>query len=133
MLNKLADLQHQCDLVTFDLQGKSIDECDPDSVMMHKSLHLAKLLGKIATYLERKHHGDSHPKAVIETEAIPDLLVYCLQLSHLVGTDLDASYLTRLEHIFSKGLEHYPHRHSADEQQRIMVAAQKLLGPKKVV
>lgn len=128
MLNKLAELQHQCDVVTFDLKGRSIDECDPDSVMMHKLLHLAKLLGKLATYLERRHHGAFHQKTVIETEVIPDLLVYCLQLSRLLGTDLDASYLTRLESIFSKGLADFPHRYSAVEQQRVLAEAKQLLA-----
>jgi len=63
----------------------------------HINLHLGKLLGKISTYSEAREHGKEHSVDQIITEVVPDLLVYALQLSNLLGIELDTQYVTRLE------------------------------------
>ena len=63
----------------------------------HITLHVAKLLGKLATYCERQEHGEDAPTTQIRDEVIPDLQVYSLQLANLLGVDVADKYISRLE------------------------------------
>lgn len=58
---------------------------------------MGKLIGKLSTYFERQEHGENYPTNQIQEEVIPDLMVYALQLSNLLGIDLEDKYFGRLE------------------------------------
>jgi len=61
----------------------------------HITLHVGKLLGKLSAYCEVEEHGKISSTTVIETEVVPDLLVYALQLANLLGVNLETAYLER--------------------------------------
>ncbi|MBS3127262.1 hypothetical protein J4228_03795 [Candidatus Woesearchaeota archaeon] len=64
----------------------------------HITLHVGKLVGKLATYCERQEHGDNYSTDQIRDEVVPDLVVYASQLANLLGIeDVGDKYLNRLE------------------------------------
>jgi len=69
----------------------------------HITLHMGKLLGKLATYCEQQEHGINHPDSQIRNEVIPDLQVYAAQLANLLEIpDIGESYIKRLEELKRK-------------------------------
>lgn len=69
-------------------------------MIRHTTLHLSKLLGKIAEYCETREHSDKSRYSNVNkvtNEVIPDLLVYALQLSCEFDIDLEEVYLKRLQ------------------------------------
>jgi len=62
----------------------------------HTTLHLAKLLGKLSKYCEKKEHGENYPSKEIEEEIIPDLLVYSLWLAREFDVKPDEAYFKRM-------------------------------------
>ena len=64
----------------------------------HITLHVGKLLGKLATYCERQEHGENYSPDQIRDEVVPDLVVYASQLANLLDVeDIGDKYLSRLE------------------------------------
>ena len=62
----------------------------------HTALHLAKLLGKLANYCEKKEEGEDISHRQIMEEIIPDLVVYTLWLSKEFGVNPEEAYLKRM-------------------------------------
>ncbi len=65
--------------------------------LRHTLLHLMKTTGKIATYCEAKEHGKEPDLSPLVNEALPDLLIYALQIANLTGIDLGEKYDERLQ------------------------------------
>jgi sulfopyruvate decarboxylase TPP-binding subunit len=63
----------------------------------HITLHLGKALGKLATYCEAREHNRDCSTEQIKREVIPDLMIYALQLSNLLGVKIDQEYVNRLD------------------------------------
>jgi len=65
----------------------------------HITLHITKLLGKLAAISEKWEHGFDDEAAVIEIKdgIAPDLLGYALMLARIHNFDLEAAFLERLE------------------------------------
>jgi NTP pyrophosphatase (non-canonical NTP hydrolase) len=63
----------------------------------HITLHITKLLGKLAEYCEKTEHGDVIDKIKVKEQVIPDLLFYSAQLSNLLELDLGDAYMKRIE------------------------------------
>ena len=63
----------------------------------HITLHISKLLGKLAEYCEKTEHGDIIDKSKITDQVIPDLVFYSVQLSNLLELDLGDAYMKRIE------------------------------------
>ncbi len=69
-------------------------------MVRHTTLHLSKLLGKIAEYCETREHSDTSRYSdmnKVKNEVIPDLLVYALQLSREFDINLEEAYFQRLQ------------------------------------
>lgn len=67
-----------------------------DEKLRHITLHMGKLLGKLAEYCENKEHAGQMPPERIASEVMPDLLFYSLQLANLFEKRLEVSYILRL-------------------------------------
>jgi len=80
--NLLMDRQLACDRVSFFVDDKVFEELSPLDVAKHNCLHLINLLSKfdIAT-LEKSS------QKILQTEVVPDLLVYAFQLAHVFNHD----------------------------------------------
>ena len=63
----------------------------------HVTLHLGKLLGKVSNFCEAHEHGREASSDQLQTQVVPDLLVYSLQLANTLGLDLEDQYKRRLE------------------------------------
>lgn len=63
----------------------------------HLTLHLAKLLGKIGTVVERREHGIEPELNTLKDEVIPDLLYYALSLASAHEVELQQAFLKRLD------------------------------------
>ena len=70
----------------------------PEGKRRHVYLHLGKLMGKFWGIEEQVDHGHTDT-SVLDTEIIPDLLVYAAQLAELQGVDLAEVYQERLEFV----------------------------------
>ena len=91
-LNDLMEEQ-----ICFDKDNTEITE--GFEMVRHTSLHLSKLVGKLAEYCETREHSnvDKYSDELkVTNEVIPDLLVYALQLSKNFDVDLQRNYLARL-------------------------------------
>lgn len=64
--------------------------------LRHTLLHLMKSTGRIATYCEAKEHGKSPDTNQMLHEALPDLLIYALQIANLYDINLGDAYEARL-------------------------------------
>lgn len=62
----------------------------------HTNLHLAKLLGKLSNYCEKKEHGEDCSPQQIREEIIPDLLVYALWLAREFNVKPEEEYFKRM-------------------------------------
>ena len=80
----------------------------------HTALHLAKLLGKLANYCEKKEEGENYPSNQIREEIIPDLLVYALWLSREFNVKPDEAYLKRMIHNIRRI---YSHKSTSTERK----------------
>ena len=78
----------------------------------HTTLHVAKLLGKLANYCEKREEGEYYSSKQIEEEIIPDLLVYSLWLSKEFDVKPEEAYLKRMVHNIERM---YSHKSSEEE------------------
>lgn len=62
----------------------------------HITLHIGKLIGKLANYVEPGEHGKELPTEQIQNEVIPDLMVYAAQLANIFDLRLEDQYRARL-------------------------------------
>ena len=69
----------------------------PTEKIRHITLHVGKLMGKLATYSEVAEHGKELPTDQIQQEVIPDLMVYAAQLANIFNLKLEDQYRARLE------------------------------------
>lgn len=46
------------------------------TTVRHSSLHLGKLIGKISTYCEAAEHGETADASQLDSEVVPDLLIF---------------------------------------------------------
>lgn len=67
--------------------------------ILHITLHMGKLLGKLSTYCEAIEHGAIISEAQIRNEVIPDLQVYAYQLANIFEENAGARYFARLEQL----------------------------------
>jgi len=71
----------------------------------HSERHIAKLVGKIATVAEQLDHGEEPDLSVLDTQVIPDLLIFAARLANDRGIDLEEGFQKRtseLEQRFSQ-------------------------------
>ncbi len=73
--------------------------------LRHTLLHLMKTTGKIATYCEAKEHGKEPDTSQLLNEAIPDLLIYTLQMANLYNIDLGEKYDGRIELLKERSIQ----------------------------
>ncbi len=78
----------------------------------HTTLHVAKLLGKLANYCEKKEEGVNYSPEQIKQEIIPDLLVYCLWLAKEFDIKPDKAYMERMIYNIERM---YLHKSSEEE------------------
>jgi len=91
---KLSDAQASQE--AFDAEHWEVSD-DSFSKTRHIMFHLAVLTGKVGRYCEQVEHGKRPDVEPLTQEVIPDLLIYALQLSNLVGISLEDAYRVRLE------------------------------------
>jgi len=58
-----------------------------DATIEHTLSHLAKLLGKLGTYVEATQHGKAPSREQIIGEVIPDLAIFAARLANSVEPD----------------------------------------------
>jgi hypothetical protein len=63
----------------------------------HSERHIGKLMGKIATVAEMYDHGESPNLSQLDSEVIPDLLIYAARLANDRGIDLGQAFSDRTE------------------------------------
>lgn len=63
----------------------------------HILLHMTKMLGKLATVIEKWEHGLEVEEKVIREEVIADMFMYSLMLAREENVDLEEVFLNRLE------------------------------------
>lgn len=81
--NSLTSEQLACDQVSFFVDGKVFEELTPLKVAKHNCLHLINVLAKFdAATLE-----DESSQEILQTEVVPDLLVYALEFAYVFGHD----------------------------------------------
>lgn len=90
-LKELQRYQEEYDTSYWEHNASKLDK------IRHITLHLAKSLGKISGWCERAEHQVQDQTKQIETEVIPDLLVYCLQLSNTLRIDAEEAFHQRVE------------------------------------
>ena len=61
----------------------------------HTSHHLAKLVGKVSGYCENVEDNRSVTTEELDTEVIPDLLIYAARLANDRGVKLDEAFTNR--------------------------------------
>ncbi|MCB9799054.1 hypothetical protein H6758_05025 [Candidatus Nomurabacteria bacterium] len=69
---------------------------DMPTDIRHATLHLAKLVGKLAQYSEPADHGRPSDPQKIKDEVTPDLLFWALHFANIFEIDLEESYQSRL-------------------------------------
>lgn len=93
-IKDLQKLQASMDEKYWDHEGDS----DMENIR-HVTLHLTKLIGKMATYCEAAEHDKNPSSDQIKNECIPDLLMHSLRLANILNVDVKELYDGRLEHI----------------------------------
>lgn len=91
-INELIDMQKGYDLLYWNEKNKHKD-------LRHLQLHLNKMLGKISNITEPFEHGELKGFNELESDIIPDLLIYALHLAHnhyKYSADLEKAYRNRL-------------------------------------
>ncbi|GEM_PF-3082845 len=78
-----------------------------DEDIRHITLHMGKLLGKLAAYAEATEHGEHPSIEPIRTEVAPDLAFYAFHLANALSLDLGQRYIQRLIENLSRNREHY--------------------------
>lgn len=65
-------------------------------ILRHSTLHLTKMIGKLATYVETIDHkeGDASSEKIVN-EVIPDLMQYSFRLANAFGVDASKQYEKR--------------------------------------
>lgn len=61
----------------------------------HSERHITKLAGKTATVAEMLDHGEEPDLTQLDTEVIPDLLIYAARLANNRGIDLNEAFKKR--------------------------------------
>ena len=92
-IKELQKFQAEMDKKYWDHEG-TIDES-----IRHITLHLGKLLGKLAAYCEEVDHGKKTSQEIIRNEVVPDLLMHSLRLANLTGVNVEEKYDKRAEQI----------------------------------
>jgi|SRR5579884_1657564 len=67
------------------------------SDIRHTLLHLIKLTGKLAIYVEQKEHGIDVSTEQLTNEAIPDLFLHAIHLANVFQLPIEALYQRRIE------------------------------------
>jgi hypothetical protein len=80
----------------YDTHYWEVDQSDMEKIR-HITLHVGKLMGKLASYCEVAEHGKELPTDQIQNEVIPDLMVYAAQLANIFDLKLENQYTARLE------------------------------------
>ena len=88
-LKEIQQIQKDYDIKYF-LHLAPEKEC-----VRHITLHIGKLLGKLATYCEAFEDDRKPDNAQIKDEVVPDLLVWALGLANLYNLDLEEKFLER--------------------------------------
>jgi len=86
----------------------------------HTSLHLAKLLGKLAGYCEKMEEGVSMGSEQLENEVIPDLIVYALWLAREFNINPDEAYLKRMINNIERIYSHKSSQNEREEFKRLL-------------
>lgn len=73
--------------------------------LRHTLLHLMKTTGKVATYCEAKEHGKEPDANQLLNEALPDLLIYTLQIANLYNINLGEKYDERLQVLKERAIQ----------------------------
>ena len=97
MKNHLTLKELNSELIEFEKENWVVGK-DVIGKTRHITLHIGKLIGKIAEVAERREHNTDPDLSLLKKEVIPDLLIYALQLSNLYKIDLQTVFFQRLEH-----------------------------------
>lgn len=88
----------------------------------HVTLHMGKLLGKLATHCEAVEHGEQPDTRIIDEEVIPDLIHNALRLANQLGiADVDLRVRQRWDQIAARNLPLDIHSHDEHEGARGLV------------
>ncbi len=63
----------------------------------HSERHIGNLMGKIATVAEMYDHGETPNLRTLDSETIPDLLIFAALLANDIGIDLGKAFIARTE------------------------------------
>ena len=101
-IKELQQLQRSIDDRSFFVRDRRWKELPADEVIQHDLLHLAKLLAKIADFLDLRDHSRNPDVSRMKSEVVPDLLVYALQIANALEVDLGEEYERRIGYILNK-------------------------------
>ncbi|HLD00155.1 MAG TPA: hypothetical protein VJC39_00245 [Candidatus Nanoarchaeia archaeon] len=90
-IEELQKIQKEHDYEYWDHDSNELEN------IRHITLHVGKLLGKLAAYCEAHEHQRNFPTVQIKDEVVPDLLFYGLHLANMFNLQLDQQYLQRLK------------------------------------
>lgn len=66
-----------------------------DDTIDHSERHITKLAGKLATVAEMHDHGSPADLTQLDSEVIPDLLIFAARLANTRGLDLAELFKAR--------------------------------------
>lgn len=70
-----------------------------DETVKHQAFHLAKDLGRLATYCEALDHGKEPSSEQLDGEVIPNLFMAALRLANERGIDIEQAFEARVSEL----------------------------------